>query len=74
MPESHRVLVFTGDYQIEGQITIPEVGYRRRMSDHFNKPDRFIALTKVKLTKTSTGDVRETDFLLVECFSDECGL
>jgi len=65
MPEAHRVLLFTGEFQIEGQITIPEVGYRRRMSDHFNKEDRFIALTAVKLTKIASGDVRETEFLLV---------
>ncbi|MEW6357513.1 MAG: hypothetical protein AB1696_14375 [Planctomycetota bacterium] len=65
MPEWHRVLLFTGDFQIEGMISIPEVGYRRRMSDHFNKEDRFIALTKVKLTKIATGDVRETEFILV---------
>ena len=65
MAESQSVLVFTGDYQIEGTITIPDVGYRRRMSDHFNSEDRFIALTNVKLTKIATGDVRETDYLLV---------
>lgn len=65
MPESQKVLLFTGDYQIEGLITIPEVGYRRRMSDHFNNPERFIALTNVKLTKIATGDIRETDYLLI---------
>ena len=65
MPSAQRVLLFTGDYQVEGTITIPDVGYRRRMSDHFNKEERFISLTKVKLTKIATGDIRETDFLLV---------
>lgn len=65
MPEAQRVLLFTGDFQIEGLITLPEVGYRRRMSDHFNKEDRFIAVTQVKLTKIATGDVRETEYLLV---------
>jgi len=65
MPEAQRVLLFTGDYQIEGIITIPEVGYRRRMSDHFNKEERFLAVTKCKLTKIATGDVRETEYLLV---------
>jgi hypothetical protein len=35
------------------------------MSDHFNKEERFIAITQVKLTKIATGDVRETEYLLV---------
>lgn len=47
---TERVLVETDRYRIVGNITLPRDGYRSRLSDFLNAPDRdFIALTEVSL-------------------------
>jgi len=47
---TERILVETDRYRIVGNITLPRDGYRSRLSDFLNAPDRdFIALTEVSV-------------------------
>lgn len=45
---NERVLVETARHRIAGTLTLPRDGYRSRISDHLNAPERdFVSLTDV---------------------------
>ena len=45
-----RVVVETDRYRVEGDITLPQEGYRSRISDYLNRRDQeFIILVNVEL-------------------------
>lgn len=45
------VVLETDRYRIEGLLTLPREGYRSRLSDYVNQPDReFLSLVEAKLT------------------------
>jgi hypothetical protein len=45
-----RVVVETDRYRVEGDITLPQEGYRSRLSDYLNRRDQeFIILVNVEL-------------------------
>jgi hypothetical protein len=45
-----RVVVETDRYRVEGQINLPQEGYRSRLSDYLNRKDQeFIILLNVEL-------------------------
>lgn len=52
MPEirHERVVVETDRYRVEGNITLPQEGYRSRLSDYLNRPDQeFLVLVNAEL-------------------------
>jgi hypothetical protein len=62
-----RVVVETERYRLTGTISVPGEGYRSRVSDLFNAPDReFIALADVTVEALASGDPpAHRDFLAV---------
>jgi hypothetical protein len=45
-----RIVVETDRYRVEGDITLPQEGYRSRLSDYLNRRDQeFLILTNVEL-------------------------
>ena len=45
-----RIVVETDRYRVEGDITLPQEGYRIRLSDYLNRPDQeFLILLNVEL-------------------------
>ncbi len=45
-----RVVIETDRYRVEGDITLPQEGYRSRLSDYLNRRDQeFIILVNVEL-------------------------
>jgi hypothetical protein len=45
------VVLETDRYRIEGLLTLPREGYRSRLSDYVNQPDReFLSLVEARLT------------------------
>ena len=45
-----RVVVETDRYRVEGDVTLPEEGYRSRLSDHINRRDlEFFAIQDAEL-------------------------
>ena len=46
-----RVLLETGRYRIEGEVMLPPEGYKSRLSDHLNEPQReFLIILDATLT------------------------
>jgi hypothetical protein len=47
---TERVLIETERYRVVGTITLPRDGYRSRLSDYINSPERdFVSLTDCEL-------------------------
>ena len=57
----------TDRYRIEGKLTLPREGYRSRLSDHVNQPDRdFFAIQDAKVTSLDHPDHKyEMPFVMV---------
>jgi hypothetical protein len=56
-----RVVVETDRYRVEGDITLPQEGYRSRISDYLNRREQdFITLTNVEL-RSLDGSGRDWD-------------
>jgi hypothetical protein len=54
-----RVVVETDRYRVEGDVTLPEEGYRSRLSDHINRRDlEFFAIQDAEL-KALDGSVAD---------------
>jgi uncharacterized protein DUF6812 len=60
-----RIIAETERYRITGFLRLPPDGYRSRLSDYLNSPDRsFLPLTDVELTPLDgTGSVEQHKFL-----------
>jgi hypothetical protein len=60
-----RILAETERYRITGSIRMARDGYRSRLSDYLNAPERgFLALTDVELTPLhGNGPVQRHEFL-----------
>ena len=60
-----RIIAETERYRITGFVRLPPDGYRSRLSDYLNAPDRsFLPLTDVELTPLkSGGEVEQHKFL-----------
>jgi hypothetical protein len=62
------VVLETDRYRIEGLLTLPREGYRSRLSDYVNQPDReFLSLVEARLTPLDhpAGDPESVPFILV---------
>jgi hypothetical protein len=47
-----RIMAETGRYRVIGHVRLPPDGYRSRLSDYLNAPERtFLPLTDVELTR-----------------------
>ncbi len=64
---NEHVVLETDRYRIEGSLTLPREGYRSRLSDHVNQPDReFFSLVDARLTTLdSPRAVENVGFVLV---------
>jgi hypothetical protein len=60
-----RIIAETERYRITGLLRLPPDGYRSRLSDYLNAPDRaFLPLTDVEMTPLDgTGGVEQHKFL-----------
>ena len=68
MDEAGRTVVLETDrHRITGQLRLPADGYRSRLSDYLNAPDRsFLALTDVRISPLDeTGSEEHHDFVAV---------
>ncbi len=68
MDQRHEQIVLETDrYRIEGMLTLPREGYRSRLSDYVNQPEReFLSIVDAKLTALDApGQVEELSFVLV---------
>jgi hypothetical protein len=56
-----RVIVETDRYRVEGDIRLPQEGYRSRISDYINRPEQqFLTLINVEL-RSIDGSGRDWD-------------
>jgi hypothetical protein len=57
----------TDRYRVEGTLTLPREGYRSRLSDHVNQPDRdFFAIQDATVTALDPpGEVTQMAFVMV---------
>jgi hypothetical protein len=56
-----RVVVETDRYRVEGDVRLPQEGYRSRISDYINRPEQeFLTLINVEL-KSIDGSGRDWD-------------
>jgi hypothetical protein len=57
----------TDRWRIEGNLTLPAEGYRSRLSDYVNQPDReFFSIQDATLTALDPpGEVQQVAFLMV---------
>ncbi len=56
-----RIVVETDRYRVEGDIKLPQEGYRCRISDYLNRPEQaFLTLTNVEL-RAIDGSGRDWD-------------
>jgi hypothetical protein len=56
-----RVVVETDRYRVEGDIRLPQEGYRSRISDYINRPEQqFLTLLNVEL-RSIDGSGRDWD-------------
>ena len=56
-----RVVVETDRYRVEGDVRLPQEGYRSRISDYINRPEQqFITLLNVEL-RSIDGSGRDWD-------------
>jgi hypothetical protein len=62
-----RVALETERHRITGQLRLPQDGYRSRLSDYLNAPDRtFLPLTDVEISPLDgRGDDERHDFVAV---------
>jgi hypothetical protein len=62
-----RVALETARHRITGQLRLPSDGYRSRLSDYLNAPDRsFLALTDVQISALDgSGEGERHDFVAV---------
>jgi hypothetical protein len=61
-----RVVVETDRHRIVGDLTLPEEGYRSRLSDYLNSGDLdFIALVNAELTPLNGGSSERRSFIAV---------
>lgn len=60
-----RILAETGRYRIVGLLRLPPEGYRSRLSDYLNAPERsFLSLTDVEITPLDgEGPARQLPFM-----------
>lgn len=59
-----RIVAETGRYRVTGFLRLPPDGYRSRLSDYLNAPDRaFLPLTDVELMPLDGGDTQQHQFL-----------
>jgi hypothetical protein len=62
---THRVVLETGRNRIIGDLTLPEDGYRSRLSDLLNRQGlAFVALTSAEVTLDG-GEIERHPFLAV---------
>ena len=56
-----RIVVETDRYRVEGDVRLPQEGYRSRISDYINRPEQqFITLINVEL-RSIDGSGRDWD-------------
>ena len=56
-----RIVVETDRYRVEGDVKLPQEGYRSRISDYINRPEQeFITLINVEL-RSIDGSGRDWD-------------
>lgn len=56
-----RIVVETDRYRVEGDVKLPQEGYRSRISDYINRPEQeFLTLINVEL-KSIDGSGRDWD-------------
>ena len=56
-----RVVVETDHYRVEGDVRLPQEGYRSRISDYINRPEQqFLTLINVEL-RSIDGSGRDWD-------------
>jgi len=56
-----RVVVETDRYRVEGDVRLPQEGYRSRISDYINRPEQeFLTLINVEL-RSIDGSGRDWD-------------
>jgi hypothetical protein len=56
-----RVVVETDRYRVEGDVKLPQEGYRSRISDYINRPEQeFLTLINVEL-RSIDGSGRDWD-------------
>ena len=61
-----RIRLETSHFRVTGTMTFPAGGYRSRLSDSLNAPEReFISLTDVTLEPLSGGEVEQHPFIVV---------
>ncbi len=60
-----KIVAETGRYRITGQLRLPPEGYRSRLSDYLNAPERsFLSLTDAEVAPLDgAGSVRQLPFL-----------
>ena len=60
-----RIIAETGRYRVTGMLRLPPDGYRSRLSDYLNAPERsFLPLTDVELTPLDgSGELEHHAFL-----------
>jgi hypothetical protein len=60
-----RIVAETERYRVTGILRLPPDGYRSRLSDYLNAPDRsFLPLTEVQVTPLDgTGSVEQHKFI-----------
>jgi hypothetical protein len=52
-----RVVLETGRYRVEGEVLLPPAGYKSRLSDHLNEPERdFLIVLDAVLTPFDNPD------------------
>jgi hypothetical protein len=58
------ILAETDRYRVRGSLSMARDGYRSRLSDYLNAPERsFLALTDVELTPLEGGNPERYEFL-----------
>jgi hypothetical protein len=61
-----RVRLETSRFRVTGTMTVPAGGYRSRLSDSLNAPEReFLSLTDVTLEPLSGGEAEQHQFVVV---------
>ena len=63
-----RIVLETARYRVEGEVMLPPEGYKSRLSDHLNEPEReFIIVLDATLTPLSgPGESFAVEVLMVQ--------
>jgi len=57
-----RIIAETARYRITGMLRLPSEGYRSRLTDYLNSPDRsFLPLTDVEISRLDDHDPRASE-------------